>query len=95
MSLPLSRNCDETCVSQSERPPIALPYQPICEAQIMVSHPSLWQRTQQVTLSLPVQAGLLTSLCMLILWTLYFSTYPPAHNALHETRHQTLAVACH
>ncbi len=95
MSLPLSRNCDKAHVFKSERPPIAPPYQPVCEAQIMVSHPSLWQRTQQVTLSLPVQAGLLTSLCMLILWTLYFSTYPPAHNALHETRHQTLAVACH
>lgn len=61
----------------------------------MVSASSLWQRTRQVTLSLPVQAGLLTSLCALILWTLYFSTYPPAHDMLHETRHQTLAVACH
>ncbi len=56
---------------------------------------SLWQRTKHVTLSVPVQAALLTSLCGLIVWTLYFSTYPPVHDALHTTRHNTAAVACH
>lgn len=61
----------------------------------MVNTASIWKRTQQVTLSLPVQAGLLTGLCMLTLWTFYFSTYPPAHNAVHQTRHNTLGVACH
>ena len=61
----------------------------------MASSTSIWQRTQQVTLSLPVQASLLTSLCMLTLWTVYFSTYPPAHDTIHETRHHTLAVPCH
>lgn len=62
----------------------------------MVSTSSaIWRRTQRVTLSLPVQAGLLISLCMLVLWTFYFSTYPPAHNAVHGTRHHTLTVACH
>jgi hypothetical protein len=63
-----------------------------------MSHSSLsavWQRTQQLTVSLPFQIGLSTGLCMLILWTLYFSTYPPAHNTLHEVRHHTLGVACH
>ncbi len=55
----------------------------------------VWQRTQQVTLSLPVQAGLLISLCVLVLWTFYFSTYPPVHDAVHGTRHHTLMVACH
>jgi cobalt transporter subunit CbtB len=61
----------------------------------MVSSTSLWQRTKQVTLSVSVQAALLTSLCALIIWTLYFSTYPPVHDALHGTRHNTAAVACH
>lgn len=60
----------------------------------MVSSSS-WQQTKQITLSVPVQATLLTCLCAVTLWTLYFSTYPPAHNALHETRHHTLGVACH
>lgn len=62
---------------------------------MMVSSTSLWQRTKQVTLSVPIQVVLLTSLCALILWTLYFSTYPPVHDALHTTRHGTAAVACH
>lgn len=61
----------------------------------MVSSSSLWQRTRQFTLSLPVQLGLFTGLGMLILWTMYFSTYPPAHNTLHQVRHTTLGVACH
>lgn len=61
----------------------------------MIDASFAWQRTRQITLSLPVQASLLTGLCMLILWTLYFSTYPPAHDTLHQTRHHTLGVACH
>ncbi|MGB5594344.1 MAG: CbtB-domain containing protein [Crocosphaera sp.] len=55
----------------------------------------LWQRTQGLILSLPIQVSLVIGLCMMILWTLYFSTYPPFHDALHETRHHTLTVACH
>ena len=61
----------------------------------MVSTSNLWQRTQRLVLSLPVQVFLLVGLCMIILWTLYFSTYPPVHDALHEARHHTLTVACH
>jgi cobalt transporter subunit CbtB len=63
----------------------------------MLNSPSLsiWQRTQQITLSLPVQALLATALCMLSVYTLYFSTYPPVHDALHEVRHHTLGIACH
>ncbi|MDX2217057.1 MAG: CbtB-domain containing protein [Oculatellaceae cyanobacterium bins.114] len=74
---------------------ISTAYQAICEVQSMVSGSLIWKRTQQVTLSLPMQASLLTGLCMLSLWTFYFSTYPPAHDAVHTTRHNTLAVACH
>lgn len=62
---------------------------------MVVNATSLWQRTQQVTLSVPVQATLLISLWALILWTLFFSTYPPVHDALHEIRHGTAAVPCH
>lgn len=57
--------------------------------------PSVWQRTQHITLSLPVQVSLLVSLFALSLWTFYFSTYPPVHDALHEIRHHTSFVACH
>ncbi|MDJ0572761.1 MAG: CbtB-domain containing protein [Pleurocapsa sp. MO_192.B19] len=61
----------------------------------MIDTSNIRQRTQRLVLSLPVQVFLLVSLCMIILWTLYFSTYPPIHDALHETRHHTLTVACH
>ena len=61
----------------------------------MVSTGVFWRRTQRLVLSLPFQVFLLIGLCMIILWTLYFSTYPPVHEALHETRHHTLTVACH
>lgn len=53
------------------------------------------QKTVRLTLSTPVQATLYTSLCALILWTIYFTTYPPAHNQLHSLRHHTLTVSCH
>jgi len=61
----------------------------------MVNSSNIWQRSQGWVLSLPFQVFLLISLCMLILWTLYFSSYPPVHDTLHETRHHTLTVACH
>lgn len=61
----------------------------------MAATTSLWQRTKRITLSVPVQIALLTSLSSLILWTLFFSTYPPVHDALHTTRHNTLGIACH
>ncbi len=53
------------------------------------------QQTVRFTLSLPVQATLYTSLCALILWTIYFSTYPAVHNQAHSLRHHTLMVSCH
>lgn len=56
---------------------------------------SIWQRTARFTLSLPVQATLYTSLSALILWTVFFSTYPAAHNSMHSLRHHTLTVSCH
>lgn len=56
---------------------------------------NLKQQTVRITLSLPVQATLYTSLCALTLWTIYFSTYPAVHNQAHSLRHHTLMVSCH
>lgn len=53
------------------------------------------RKTAQVVLSVPMQTALFFGLCGLTLWTLYFSTYPAAHNAAHGLRHDTAAVACH
>nr|WP_290228218.1 CbtB-domain containing protein [Trichocoleus desertorum] len=56
---------------------------------------SLQQQAIRWTLSVPVQATLFTALCALTLWTVYFSTYPAAHNHMHSLRHHTLSVSCH
>jgi hypothetical protein len=47
------------------------------------------------TLSVPVQSALYLSLCGLTLWTVYFTTYPPIHDAVHSLRHHTALVSCH
>jgi Probable cobalt transporter subunit (CbtB) len=47
------------------------------------------------TLSIPVQSALYLSLCGLTLWTVYFTTYPPIHDAVHSLRHHTALVSCH
>jgi len=65
------------------------------EVQISTATQIFWRRTVQLTLSVPVQCALFLSLTSITLWTLYFSTYPPAHSALHETRHTTLGIGCH
>jgi cobalt transporter subunit CbtB len=54
-----------------------------------------WQRAEQFVLSVPAQAILYTLLWSLIIWLVYFSTYPPVHNAVHSLRHHTLGVSCH
>ncbi|MCL1467338.1 CbtB-domain containing protein [Argonema galeatum A003/A1] len=56
---------------------------------------SVRKKAISLTLSRPVQATLYLSLSSAILWTVYFSTYPPAHNNLHSLRHHTLTVSCH
>ncbi|HBE54441.1 MAG TPA: hypothetical protein DDW76_38255 [Cyanobacteria bacterium UBA11369] len=53
------------------------------------------QQAIRFTLSMPVQATLYISLCSLILWTIYFTTYPAIHDRVHSLRHHTAAVACH
>lgn len=56
---------------------------------------SLWQRTERFVLSIPAQAILYVVLWSLIIWLVYFSTYPLVHDAVHSLRHHTLGVSCH
>lgn len=48
-----------------------------------------------LSLSKSIQTSLYLSLCSLILWTVFFSKYPPVHNQVHSLRHNTLMVGCH
>ena len=56
---------------------------------------SRWRRTEQFVLSMPAQAMLYVALWSLIIWLVYFSTYPPVHDSVHSLRHHTLGVSCH
>jgi hypothetical protein len=51
---------------------------------------NIQKQAVHITLSLPVQLTLYTSLCALTLWTVYFSTYPAVHDSMHSLRHHTL-----
>lgn len=62
---------------------------------ITPSNSSFSQQAVRFTLSPPVQATLYISLCALILWTIYFTTYPAVHDKVHSLRHHTLMVSCH
>lgn len=54
----------------------------------------LW-RTEQFVLSRPAQMTLYVVLWSLIIWSVYFTTYPAVHNSVHSLRHHTLGVSCH
>lgn len=56
---------------------------------------SIRDRQPAATLPVPLQTGLFCGLAGLVLWILYFSPYPPVHNALHHTRHTTIGVPCY
>lgn len=56
---------------------------------------SVSQRAIRLTLSTPGQITLYVSLCSLILWTIYFTTYPTIHDRVHSLRHHTALVSCH
>ncbi len=56
---------------------------------------SIQQKVARRTLSVPVQSGLYVSLMALILWTVYFTTYPAVHDRVHSLRHHTALVNCH
>lgn len=59
------------------------------------SSSSVLQKTANVTLSKPVQVTIYMLLSSLVIWTVFFSTYPAAHNTAHSLRHHTLGIACH
>jgi len=48
-----------------------------------------------IVLSVPVQLAIFVALCSMTVWTVYFNTYPPIHDATHALRHHTLGVPCH
>jgi cobalt transporter subunit CbtB len=56
---------------------------------------SVLKKTASITISKPAQISLFMMLSSLTIWTVFFSTYPAAHNAAHATRHSTPLVACH
>lgn len=56
---------------------------------------SIQQHVTRWTLSVPGQSALYISLCALILWTVYFTTYPAIHDKVHTLRHHTALVSCH
>jgi len=59
------------------------------------SSSSVLQKTAGITLSKPVQVTLYMLLSSLMIWTVFFSTYPAAHNKTHSLRHHTLGISCH
>ena len=56
---------------------------------------SIQQQVTRQVLSVPVQSALYVGLCSVILWTIYFTTYPAIHDTTHTLRHHTLFVSCH
>ncbi|QLE56933.1 CbtB-domain containing protein [Nostoc sp. TCL26-01] len=60
-----------------------------------LSSNSVLRKTAGITLSKPVQVTLYMLLSSLVIWTVFFSTYPAAHSTTHSLRHHTLGVACH
>jgi cobalt transporter subunit CbtB len=53
------------------------------------------QKVISIALSVTMQMALFIALCTLTVWTVYFNTYPPIHDATHSLRHHTLGVPCH
>ena len=56
---------------------------------------TIWWRTEQFVLSRQAQAALYIVLWSLIIWSVYFTTYPAVHDSVHSLRHHTLGVSCH
>jgi cobalt transporter subunit CbtB len=56
---------------------------------------STQKKVISIALSVEMQMALFFALCTLTVWTIYFNTYPPIHDATHALRHHTLGVPCH
>jgi cobalt transporter subunit CbtB len=55
----------------------------------------IWWHTEKLVMSVPVQATLYVVLWSLVIWSVYFTTYPAVHDSAHSLRHHTLGVSCH
>jgi hypothetical protein len=53
------------------------------------------RRLTKLVLPAILQGLLFLALTALSIWTIYFNTYPPIHDATHALRHHTLGVPCH
>ncbi len=62
---------------------------------IQTTQASFSKKAIAFTLSTPVQSGLYLSLAAVSLWSVYFTTYPPIHDAVHSSRQDTLIICCH
>jgi len=60
-----------------------------------ISTQKIWWQTSKLVLSVPVQASLYVGLWSLVIWSVYFTTYPAVHDSTHSLRHHTLGVSCH
>ena len=52
-------------------------------------------QTLTLTHHLFVQAAIVVVLVALVLWAVFFTNYPPVHDAFHELRHSLYIVPCH
>ncbi len=41
------------------------------------------------------QIGLVLLVAAVVIWAVFFSTYPPVHDLFHELRHSLYVIACH
>ncbi len=48
-----------------------------------------------ITLNVFTQIGLVLLVAAVVIWAVFFSTYPPVHDLFHELRHSLYVIACH
>jgi cobalt transporter subunit CbtB len=52
-------------------------------------------QTKSLFLSLPLQMGIVLAMVGIVVYTAFFSTYPPVHDFFHDFRHSLLIIPCH
>ncbi|HEA67645.1 hypothetical protein LCGC14_1682660 [marine sediment metagenome] len=48
-----------------------------------------------ITLNVFTQIGLVLLVAAVVIWVVFFATYPPIHDFFHELRHSLYVIACH
>jgi hypothetical protein len=48
-----------------------------------------------ITLNVFTQIGLVLLVAAVVIWAVFFATYPPIHDFFHELRHSLYVIACH